>query len=63
MNTAIYTLSGSSAGIGFAIPVDTLRYEVDTIIKSGKVVRPALGITYLQSSQALNLGIKKGKRL
>eukprot|EP01036_Dinobryon_divergens_P027096 gene27096-35811_t len=48
MNTAIYTLSGSSAGIGFAIPVDTLTYEVDTLLRDGKVVRPALGVTYLE---------------
>jgi hypothetical protein len=37
MNTAIYTVSGASAGIGFAIPVDTLRYEVETLIRDGKV--------------------------
>jgi len=47
---AIYTLSGSSAGIGFAIPVDTLKYEVDTLLRDGKVVRPALGVTYLEST-------------
>ena len=37
MNTAIYSPTGASAGIGFAIPVDTLKYQVDTIIKNGKV--------------------------
>lgn len=60
MNTAIFTLSGSSAGIGFAIPVDTLKYEVSTLIRDGKVVRPALGITYLESSKARMLGINSG---
>ena len=50
LEQAIYTLSGSSAGIGFAIPVDTLKYEVDTLLRDGKVVRPALGITYLEST-------------
>lgn len=60
MNTAIYTMSGGSAGIGFAIPVDTLRYEVDTILTKGRVVRPTIGISYLQSSQAQNLGIRGG---
>ena len=37
MNTAIYSPSGASAGIGFAIPVDTLKFIVETIIRDGKV--------------------------
>ena len=60
MNTAIYSPSGASAGIGFAIPVDTMRNIVETIISEGKVVRPLLGITYLESSQAKALGIESG---
>ncbi len=57
---AIYTLSGSSAGIGFAIPVDTLKYEVNTLIRDGRIVRPVIGVTYLESAQAKSLGINKG---
>lgn len=57
---AIFSPTGSSAGIGFAIPVDTLRYEVNSIVKDGKVVRPVLGISYLDSSQAKALGIRDG---
>ncbi len=60
MNTAIYSPSGGSAGIGFAIPVDTLKYIVDTLIRDGKVVRPVIGISYLESRQAQALGIRKG---
>lgn len=60
MNTAIYSPSGSSAGIGFAIPVDTLKYEVNTLIRDGKVIRPAIGVSYLSSSQSQLLGINKG---
>ena len=60
MNTAIYSLSGASAGIGFAIPVDTLKYEVDTLIREGRIVRPVIGISYLASSQAQVFGITKG---
>lgn len=60
MNTAIYSPSGGSAGIGFAIPIDTVQYIVDTLIRDGKVVRPALGISYLQAKQAKALGINKG---
>lgn len=60
MNTAIYSPSGASAGIGFAIPVDTLQVIVSTIIKYGRVVRPIIGITYLESAQARALGIDRG---
>ena len=60
MNTAIYSVSGGSAGIGFAIPVDTLKYEVDTLIRDGRIVRPIIGISYLESSRAKTLGINSG---
>ncbi len=60
MNTAIFTLSGASAGIGFAIPSDMVKYEVDAIIRDGEIIRPAIGISYLDSSRAKTLGIDKG---
>eukprot|EP00546_Thalassionema_frauenfeldii_P017829 CAMPEP_0178906292 /NCGR_PEP_ID=MMETSP0786-20121207/6741_1 /TAXON_ID=186022 /ORGANISM="Thalassionema frauenfeldii, Strain CCMP 1798" /LENGTH=380 /DNA_ID=CAMNT_0020577977 /DNA_START=375 /DNA_END=1514 /DNA_ORIENTATION=+ len=60
MNTAIFSPSGGSAGIGFAIPVDTVKYIVETLIRDGQVVRPIIGISYLESKQARNLGIRKG---
>ena len=60
MNTAIYSPSGGSAGIGFAIPVDTVKFIVDTLIREGKVIRPVLGISYLESKQARALGITRG---
>jgi S1-C subfamily serine protease len=44
INTAIYSPSGASAGIGFAVPVDTVTRVVPQIIATGKYVRPALGI-------------------
>lgn len=44
INTAIYSPSGASAGIGFAVPVDTVMRVVPQLIKSGKYIRPALGI-------------------
>lgn len=47
MNTMIYSTSGSSAGLGFAVPVDTVSRIVPQIIKHGKVIRPALGISIL----------------
>ena len=45
MNTMIYSRSGSSAGIGFAVPVDTIKKIVPQIIRHGQVIRPGIGIT------------------
>jgi S1-C subfamily serine protease len=44
INTAIYSPSGASAGIGFAVPVDTVNRVVPQLISRGKYTRPALGI-------------------
>eukprot|EP00904_Undaria_pinnatifida_P006934 jgi/Undpi1/3370/HiC_scaffold_15.g06743.m1 len=60
MNTAIYSPSGGSAGIGFAIPIDTLKTVVGTIIQKGRVSRPIIGITFLESARASTVGIQKG---
>lgn len=60
MNTAIFSPSGASAGIGFAIPVDQVKSIVETLIQDGRVVRPVLGISYLGSKQARTLGITSG---
>jgi S1-C subfamily serine protease len=40
--------------------VDTLRTEVDSLIATGTVTRPALGLSYLEASQAKLLGINNG---
>lgn len=60
MNTAIYSPSGASAGVGFAIPVNTLKVIAEELIENGRIVRPVIGISYLESSQARALGIEKG---
>jgi serine protease DegQ len=44
INSAIYSQSGGSVGIGFAIPVTTARTVLEAIIKSGHVVRGWIGI-------------------
>jgi S1-C subfamily serine protease len=44
INTAIYSPSGSSSGIGFAIPVDEVRRYVPQLIEKGKIARPGLGV-------------------
>ncbi len=45
VNTSIYSPSGASAGIGFAIPVDEVNRIVPRLIRDGRFVRPALGVT------------------
>ena len=44
VNTAIFSPSGASAGVGFAVPVDTVNRVVPQLIARGKYSRPALGI-------------------
>ncbi len=45
VNTQIASPSGASAGIGFAIPVDEVNRIVPRVIRDGRFVRPALGVT------------------
>ena len=44
INTAIYSPSGAYAGIGFAVPVDTVNRVVPQLIARGKYIRPSLGV-------------------
>jgi S1-C subfamily serine protease len=44
INTAIYSPSGASAGVGFAVPVDTVNRVVPQLIAKGHYARPSLGI-------------------
>jgi S1-C subfamily serine protease len=44
ITTAIFSPSGASAGVGFAVPVDTVNRVVPQLISSGRYIRPALGI-------------------
>ncbi len=44
VNTAIYSPSGVYAGIGFAIPVDTVNWVVPELIAKGRIERPTLGV-------------------
>ncbi len=44
ITTAIFSPSGASAGIGFAVPVDTVNRVVPQLISEGRYIRPALGI-------------------
>jgi len=58
MNTAIISPSGSSAGIGFAVPVSTVNRIVPQLIKFGHVSRPGLGIQVISDASARRAGIE-----
>jgi 2-alkenal reductase len=57
VNTAIISGSGSSAGIGFAVPVDVVNRVVPKLITNGKVPRPGIGIIVLDEEIAAGLGV------
>ena len=57
VNTAIYSPSGASAGIGFAIPVDIVNRIVPELIRSGRIVRPGLGVQIADEQIAQRLGV------
>ncbi len=58
VNTAIVSPSGSSAGIGFAIPVNTVQNVVKQLIQHGKIIRPGLGINTLDDRMAKRANIE-----
>lgn len=57
INTAIYSPSGASSGVGFSIPVDTVSGIVDQIVRFGKVTRPVLGISFAPEQSVESLGV------
>ncbi|XVE83962.1 hypothetical protein DITRI_Ditri16bG0131000 [Diplodiscus trichospermus] len=57
INTAIYSPSGASSGVGFSIPVDTVGGIVDQLVKFGKVTRPILGIKFAPDQSVEQLGV------
>ena len=61
INTAIYSRSGGSMGIGFAIPVSTARLVLDGIVKDGPVTRGWIGVepNELSPELAETFGVKK----
>ena len=60
LNTMIYSRSGSSAGIGFAVPADDIERVVTQIIQHGRVVLSGIGIQRVEPHIAKKLGVKKG---
>lgn len=62
INTMIFNGAGASAsaGLGFAIPVDTVKDIVPQLIKFGKVIRPGLGVAILEEYYAARFGLREG---
>jgi serine protease DegQ len=64
INTAIYSQSGGSMGIGFAVPVDLARSVMESIVKEGRVVRGWIGVEprdiTAEMAESLALGVRQG---
>lgn len=58
VNTAIYSPSGASAGIGFAIPIDAVNRVVPELIRSGHMPTPGIGIAVAGEEIATQLGVR-----
>ena len=59
VNTAIYSPSGASAGIGFAVPVDPVRRLVPQLIQHGRPIEPGIGgVRYLGDWMAQRIGLE-----
>ncbi len=65
VNTLIYSRSGDSAGIGFAVPINTVRSILPDLLQHGKVLRPWLGIRsavrlFPRLAESLELPVDRG---
>lgn len=58
VNTQIVSPSGASAGIGFAIPVNTVKKVIPQLLEYGKEVRPILGVRFVADRLARQQGIE-----
>ena len=58
VNTAIYSPSGTNAGIGFAVPVDTVNSIVPQLISKGRVQRAGLGVQIDEGQLGQRLGVR-----
>jgi S1-C subfamily serine protease len=64
INTAIFSPSGGSVGIGFAVPVDAVKQIIPELIEKGYVAHPWLGVSLFPIvpglAEALELQVKEG---
>ena len=57
VNTLIYSQSGASQGIGFAVPVSTINRVVPDLIVHGRMIRPGLGVRIANDALARQFGL------
>ena len=57
INTAIYSSSGTSSGVGFALPSDLVAGIVEQLIAVGRVTRPVMGISFAPDAVVQQLGL------
>ncbi|MBH0180762.1 MAG: PDZ domain-containing protein, partial [Nitrospira sp.] len=57
VNTQIVSPSGAYAGIGFAVPVDTVNRIIPELIKHGKLIRLGLGVSLVSDAMARRWGV------
>ena len=60
VNTSIASPSGGNVGIGFAIPVDTVNTVVTELIRTGRILRPDLGIKLFDQRRLRQAGVLTG---
>ena len=64
INTAIFSRSGGSLGIGFAIPADTARMVMESLVRDGSVIRGWIGVEprdlTAEMAESLRLPVKSG---
>lgn len=60
LNTLIYSQSGTSAGVGFAVPADDIVRTVTQIITHGRVLLAGIGIQPVEPKVAARYGVKQG---
>ena len=60
LNTAIFSSSGSSAGVGFAVPADDIRRLIPQLIQHGRVRLAGIGFSRVPPHTAAQLGVKQG---
>jgi len=58
INTAIYSSTGMSGGVGFAINIDTVKNSVSQILSNGRVRKPLMGIQFAPDMSVEMLGIE-----
>lgn len=58
VNTIIFSASGSSSGVGFAIPVNTVKTIIPQLIEHGRIMRPVIGIHPMPEAFNRRYGIK-----